>query len=121
MPLSLLSRIPMIRIDFTPAEIDALYEARLHHPHHRVRQKLDALYLKSQGLSHQAICRITRITKATLVSYLKAYVEGGLETLRPYVSTILKANWISIGCNWKHFFATIRPAALPKLKIRLKR
>ena len=81
MPLSLLSRIPMIRIDFTPAEIDALYEARLHHPHHRVGQKLDALYLKSQGLSHQAICRITRITKATLVSYLKAYVEGGLETL----------------------------------------
>jgi len=71
----------MIRIDFSSEEIDALYEERLHHPHPHVRRKLDALYLKSQGLAHQAICRIVRITKATLVSYLKAYQEGGIAQL----------------------------------------
>lgn len=71
----------MIQIDFTSEEIDALYEKRRTHPHPHVRQKLDALYLKSQDLAHQDICRIVRITKATLVSYLKAYQEGGIERL----------------------------------------
>ena len=71
----------MIRIDFTSEEIDVLYEERRTHPHPHVRQKLDALYLKSQGLAHQDICRIVRLTKATLVSYLKEYQEGGIDKL----------------------------------------
>lgn len=71
----------MIQIDFSPEEIDALYKERRHHPQPHIRQKLDALYLKSQGLAHQAICRIVRITKATLVSYLKAYQAGGIAQL----------------------------------------
>jgi transposase len=71
----------MIQIDFSSEAIDALYEERRHHPQPHIRQKLDALYLKSQGLAHQDICRIVRITKATLVSYLKAYQEGGIAQL----------------------------------------
>jgi hypothetical protein len=46
----------MIHIDFTPEQIDALHHERFHHPHPRVQQKIEAVYLKSQGLLHQDIC-----------------------------------------------------------------
>ncbi len=43
---------------------------------------MDVLYLKSQKIPHKDICRIVDITKPTLVSYLKAYREGGIERLK---------------------------------------
>jgi len=72
----------MIKIDFSPEEIDSLHYERYHHPHHRVQQKMEALYLKSQGLSHQDICRIVRISKPTLAGYLSDYLSGGIEKLK---------------------------------------
>ncbi len=72
----------MIKINFSQEAIKALHYERMNHPHPRVRQKMEALYLKSQGFSHKTICRIVRISKATLVSYLKAYLEGGIEELK---------------------------------------
>jgi transposase len=72
----------MIHIDFTPEQIDALHFERFHHPHPRVQQKMEAVYLKSQGLLHQDICRLTRITENTLRSFLRQYQEGGIERLK---------------------------------------
>src|SRR5512135_1069853 len=72
----------MISIDFTPQDIDALHHQRFHHPHPRVQLKMEAVYLKSQGLPHQEICRLTRITENTLRSYLRQYQEGGIERLK---------------------------------------
>jgi hypothetical protein len=43
---------------------------------------MEALYLKSQKLTHQDICAHVDITRATLAAYLKAYQRGGLEELR---------------------------------------
>jgi hypothetical protein len=42
----------MIHIDFSPEQIDALHHERFHHPHPhpRVQLKMEAVYLKSQGL-----------------------------------------------------------------------
>src|SRR5512135_1796445 len=67
----------MISIDFTPQDIDALHHQRFHHPHPRVQLKMEAVYLKSQGLPHQEICRLTRISENTLRSYFysSAYLE----------------------------------------------
>jgi hypothetical protein len=45
----------MISLDFTPQDIDALHHERFHHPHPRVQQKMEAIYLKSQGLLHKEI------------------------------------------------------------------
>jgi transposase len=71
----------MIHIDFTPQDIDSLHHERFHHPHPRVQLKMEAVYLKSQGLPHQEICRLTRVTKNTLRAYLRQYREGGIERL----------------------------------------
>ena len=72
----------MIRIEFTEEEKQALHHERFHHPHPRVKQKMEALWLKSQGLTHQEIRRLTCISKPTLCAYLKDYQEGGIEKLK---------------------------------------
>lgn len=72
----------MIHLEFTPETIDALEFERYHHPHPKVQRKMEALYLKGQGLTHQDICHICRICETTLTSYLKQYQEGGLERLK---------------------------------------
>jgi len=72
----------MIRIPFTPEEIKALDYERYHHPHRRVQKKMEALWLKSQGLSHGEIARLTSISPNTLRAYLRQYLEGGIEALK---------------------------------------
>src|SRR4051794_24941030 len=72
----------MIAIDFTPQDIDALHFERFHHPHPRVQLKMEAVYLKSQGLPHREICRLARISENTLRAYLRQYQEGGAERLK---------------------------------------
>jgi transposase len=72
----------MIHIDFTASDIDALHHQRFHHPHPRVQLKMEAVYLKSQGLAHHDICRLARISENTLRSYLEQFREGGVERLK---------------------------------------
>src|SRR3954465_7239311 len=72
----------MIPIDFTPEDIDALHHERFHHPHPRVQEKMEAVYLKGQGLLHKEICRLSRISENTLRSYLRQFQEGGVERLK---------------------------------------
>ena len=72
----------MIRIEFTPEAIDALEYERYHHPDPKVQRKMEVLYLKSQGLAHSDICRLTRICETTLTTYLHQYQEGGVERLK---------------------------------------
>jgi transposase len=72
----------MIRITFSEADIAALDYERYHHPSPQVQKRMEALYLKSQHLAHQEICRLCRISKQTLVTYLRAYQQGGLEALK---------------------------------------
>jgi transposase len=43
---------------------------------------MEALYLKSQGLAPEDICRLCSISKTTFYRYLHAYHEGGIDTLK---------------------------------------
>jgi len=71
----------MIKMAFSEAEKQALHHERFHHQHPRVRRKMEVLWLKSQGLAHQDICRLARVNANTLVSYLHQYEQGGIEGL----------------------------------------
>ena len=72
----------MIEIEFTEEEMQALNYERYHHPLPQVQRKMEALWLKSQKLSHKEICRLTGISSNTLRSYLRAYQQGGIEALK---------------------------------------
>lgn len=66
----------MIQLEFTEADIEQLHYERFHHPHPRVQQRMEAVYLKALGYSHQEICRIVRINPKTLRRSLQAYKKG---------------------------------------------
>ena len=72
----------MIRIEFTERMISELNYERYHHPHPKVQQKMEVLYLKSQGLAHQDLRRLCNLSKTTLTIYLKQYIAGGIERLK---------------------------------------
>ncbi len=72
----------MIQIKFTADEIEKLNYERYHYPHPKVQKKMDALYLKSQDLPHNEICRLCQISESTLTIYLWQYIEGGIEGLK---------------------------------------
>jgi len=72
----------MIKLEFTEAEKQSLHYERYHHPHPRVQRKMEALWLKSQGVAHREISRLTGISSTTLTSYLRAYQAGGIEALK---------------------------------------
>jgi len=42
-------------------------------------KRADVLWLKSQGLAHQEICRLTGICGNTLRSYLRLFCSGGVD------------------------------------------
>lgn len=72
----------MIQIDFSPAAIEALQTQRRSHPHSRVRQRMETVYLKALGYSHQEIGRVVGISQKTLRSYLRMYEAGGISRLK---------------------------------------
>jgi transposase len=72
----------MIKIEFSAEEVEQLHYERRYHIHARVRQRLEALYLKALGYQHQEIGRIMQIDQKTLRSYLRMYQEGGIEALK---------------------------------------
>ena len=71
----------MKQIEFTTAEREALQSWRFHHPHPRVQRKMEALYLKSQGLAPAQISRLCAMSKPTFYRYLHAYRQGGIAKL----------------------------------------
>ena len=72
----------MLKIAFTQEDIDKLHYERSHHPHPIVQRKMEALYLKSQGIKPKDICNLCQITKGTLAKYIKQYQLGGVEGLK---------------------------------------
>jgi transposase len=72
----------MIKIPFSAQEIAALHHERFHHPHPRIRVKTEVLWLKSQGVPHQHIARLTKLCENTVRNYLRAYAQGGIEGLK---------------------------------------
>lgn len=100
----------MINIDFTPEEIDTLELERYHHPDPKVQKKMEVLYLKSQKLGHQEICRLARISEPTLVAYLKQYQEGGIEQLKKTGIRAQLAHWMHMLRRWRPISRNIRRA-----------
>jgi len=72
----------MIQITFTEADIAALDYERYHYPCPQIQKRMEVLYLKAQGVAHQEIARICRMSRQTLVTYLHQYHEGGIDALK---------------------------------------
>jgi transposase len=67
---------------FNADVLDAIRHDRYHHPHPRVQQKMEVLWLKSHGLTHENIAALADVSRRTVQRYLDEFTAGGLERLR---------------------------------------
>ncbi len=74
----------MPRLIFSAAEQQALHQERFQHPHPRVQQRLEVLWLISQGLTYNQAARLAKVSEATVDRYVAVYRHGGLEALRQF-------------------------------------
>jgi transposase len=72
----------MLKLKFTEAEKQALHQERFNHPHPRVQQRMEVLWLKSQELPHWQICQLAQVSENTLRAYCRDYKAGGIEKLK---------------------------------------
>ena len=72
----------MIQVDICQKDSEAFKWLRTHHPHHRVQQRVDVLWLKSNGLQHNQIAKLAGVCENTVTEYLRIYKEGGIEKLK---------------------------------------
>src|SRR5438874_9929150 len=72
----------MRHFTFTPEDRDAIRHDRSHHPHPRVQQEMEVVWLKSQGLTHEDIARLADVSRRSVQRYLDDFAAGGLERLR---------------------------------------
>ena len=88
----------MIRIEFSAEDIRNIKRLRYEHPHARVRQRLEVLWLKSQDLPHKDICRLAGISSNTLRDYLRKFQSGGVKGLTELNGAMLDAG-VSAGAD----------------------
>jgi transposase len=72
----------MSDLKFTEEDREMLNYERFHHPHPRVQLKMEVLWLKSQNLPVNLICRLAKISPNTLRKYCQQYKAGGIDKLK---------------------------------------
>ena len=72
----------MIQVDICQNDVETIKYARNHHPHPRVQQRMDVLWLKSNNLPHKEIAQLSDVGDNTVTKYLHMYKEGGIEKLK---------------------------------------
>src|SRR5215475_8155415 len=76
--------LAMRTINFSDDDLSAIAFERYYHPEPFVQRKMEALWLKSQGLAHHDIARLAGVSRASVQRYLRAFRTGGLDALRRY-------------------------------------
>jgi transposase len=72
----------MAKLMFSEAEQQAIHRERFEHPHPRVQQRMEALWLISQGLVYSEVARLSCVSEATVDRYVATYRDDGLDGLR---------------------------------------
>ena len=72
----------MARLTFSEKEQQALHKERFEHPDPRVQQRMEVLWLISQGIEYTLAARLAGVSDATVDRYVALYRQGGLEALR---------------------------------------
>jgi transposase len=74
----------MTRLTFSAEDQQALHKERYEHPHPRVQQRMEVLWLISQGVIYSQAARLAGVSEATVDRYVAVYRQGGLEALREF-------------------------------------
>jgi len=72
----------MVSIEITEDEQQTLSYERFHYPDPRVQQKMEVLWLVSQGLGCDEVARLADVSTKTVRRYVEQYKRGGIEALK---------------------------------------
>ncbi|BBO83933.1 hypothetical protein DSCO28_44990 [Desulfosarcina ovata subsp. sediminis] len=72
----------MIKVEFSEQDLKTIEYERFHHPIPRVQRRMEVLWLKSQGLPHKQIAKISGACDNAVTKYLRLYRQGGLDEVR---------------------------------------
>jgi transposase len=72
----------MRRFEFTEEEREVIARERFEHPNPRVQRRMEMLWLKVHGETHERIAELTGVGRRTVQRVLDAFAKGRLEAVR---------------------------------------
>src|SRR2546421_6548648 len=72
----------MRAVTFSEADVEAIRHERYHHPEPRVQRRMEILWLKHHGLTHQRIATLAGVSRSSVQRCLDDFLQGGLEQVR---------------------------------------
>ena len=102
----------MIKLHFTSDIVNELRHNFKNHPHSFVRNKMLALILKYQNLTHSLIASILDICENTLLSYFRQYEQGGINELMKINFNKPKSKLLCHTATIKDYFEKNPPATI---------
>lgn len=74
----------MRRFEFTDQERQLILRERFHHPDPRVQQRMEILWLKAHGESHERIAILAGVCRSTVQRVLDLFTAGRLDAVRKF-------------------------------------
>jgi transposase len=69
---------------FSDEEVETISRERYHHPDPRVQERMEILWLKSKGQSHERIAEFANVSRSTVQRTLRIYVSQGIDGVRTF-------------------------------------
>ena len=69
---------------FSEAEVEAIASERYRHPDPRVQERMEILWLKYQGETHERLGELANLSRSTVQRTLRIYAAKGLEGIRSF-------------------------------------
>ena len=74
----------MRRFEFTDEELSSIEHERFHHPDPNVQQRMEVLWLKAHGETHERIAELSASSRSTVQRVLNLFWEGRLDAVRKF-------------------------------------
>jgi transposase len=102
-------------------EDEAIFaQERYEHIHPRVCQRMDALHLKSKGLSNHQICDILGICNNTLLGYFRMYMAGGVDELKKINFNRPQSQLVAYKGSLETYFTENPPCSISEAAAKIK-
>ena len=72
----------MRRFEFTEEELRTIAHERYYHPNPRVQRRMEILWLKSKGETHERIAELAKVGRRTVQRLLDSFEKGRRTELR---------------------------------------
>ena len=103
-----------MQFEFTPEVVALFNEERYSHPVPVVQRRMEAMWLKSNGLPHAQIARLVGICDNTLRNYFQLYLDSGVDGLRTVLFRRPQSELCNHVTSLEAYFLEHPPATIKK-------